>query len=68
MFRLKLDELVNSGQLTGYEFHTVNAEGEVDKKSNDGRNVERLILRFPNGDNLVLETFCSGSSQNTFFV
>ncbi len=57
------EELVNIGDLKSYNYETVE-----DKDDLPGlRETERLELIFPSGSKLVLDTFCSGSGQNTCF-
>lgn len=58
-----LEELVNIGDLKSYNYETVE-----DDFGSDFRETERVILVFPSGSKLVLETFCSGSGQNTCFM
>lgn len=56
----KLDDLVESGTISSYEY--------TDRKEfpdSTSRNIERLVIIFPNGNKLELETFCVGRSENT---
>ena len=62
----KLSELVASGAITSFLLQELDETGEVGY-SPKGRNTERLILDFPNGERLVLGTFCSGVMENTHF-
>ena len=63
----KLEKLVDTKCLKSYEFENVDEEGIVNRKSSN-RNTERLTLVFPNGEKLVIDTFCSGSLENTSII
>ena len=56
-----LDKLVDNGSVSSYEL----IEGEPDLTD---REVDTLILTFPNGQKLSLATFCSGSSGKTCLI
>ena len=60
-----LQELVRNGSIIKFDLQTINEDGipVTDKKGN--RNTERLTLYFPNGSILEIDTFCSGSAENT---
>lgn len=62
-----LEELVNIGDLKSYNYQIIEDNFGSDFSS-DFREAERVTLVFPSGTKLVLETFCSGSSQNTYFM
>jgi len=55
-----LQDLVSNGDLLSYEYENIE-----DVPGSYFRETERLILVFPSGKNLILDTFCSGSGQNT---
>ncbi len=55
--------LIATGQLARYEFVSLDDRGLPGKS--ESRNTERLVLWFPNGKGVVIDSFCSGSSQNT---
>lgn len=55
-----LQDLVSNGDLVSYEYD--NVEDEI---GSCFRETEKLVLNFPSGKRLVLDTFCSGSGQNT---
>lgn len=62
-----LDELVASGTLHSYYYCN------IDENHNEGavseyRNADRLILRFPNGKSLKIDTICTGINENTKIV
>lgn len=59
-----LHELVMNGTLSDYKIVSVNADG-VEGVLGAFRNSDRLTLTFPNGEVLVIDTFCSGSAENT---
>jgi hypothetical protein len=74
-----LDDLVKENQITGYEYETIDEEsrrcyGHRTKPwprqigASDFRNTERLILKFPNGKKLKIDTFCSGCNENTSMI
>lgn len=64
---LELNELVNNDTLESYKIERVSVDGEVGVESHF-RNTERLTLVFPNGKQLVVNTFCSGCAENSCFV
>lgn len=67
--RFNLDALVESGAIASFEVTDLNADGNVSPPTPQGRNSERLTITFPNGQRLVLSTWCSGALENTgFFV
>lgn len=57
-----LEKLVGKN-IQKYEYRTV-GEDDPDKVSKY-RNTERLVLTFLDGTELQIDTFCSGSSENT---
>lgn len=59
-----LNNLVASGEIKSYKYVCVDDLGNEGLKGKF-RNTERLILTFPSGKTLCLDTFCSGSSENT---
>lgn len=59
-----LQKLVDNKTIASYSFCNVDCYGNIGEES-DFRNTEMLILIFPNGERLVISTFCSGSSENT---
>ena len=59
----KLEELKQKGIITSFELLNLDDEGNVGESSH--RNTEQLILTFPIGDTLTIDTFCSGSSEDT---
>lgn len=61
-----LDKLLGSGSIAGYDYVNVDEDGNVNQKSKF-RNSEQIILYFNNGEKLILDTFCSGSEENTVF-
>lgn len=52
-----LDALVKQGDIKSYEFLQV--------KDEDGSD-EKLVLEFPSGNKLTVETFCPNEWQKTF--
>ena len=63
----KLEDLVNCGIISSYEYLSVDEEGNVQNEVKGFCNTERLILNFPNGKSLKIDAVCSGSSQNIIF-
>jgi hypothetical protein len=63
MTNKELDKLVVNGTLTGYELFT-----EEFELGSGSRETEKLVLSFPNGSKLTIDTFCSGSSENTCLI
>ena len=59
-----LEELFLNGLISSYQYEEVDEDGNVGKTS-DFRNTERLTLAFPNGHKLIIDTICSGSSEDT---
>ena len=63
----KLNELVTNGAIKSYVLINVDEDGNVGKTSNF-RNTERLTLLFGNGESLTINTFCSGSAEDTVLI
>ena len=55
-----LDNLVKSGALVCYDYVKV-----YEEPGTEMRTTEKLVLTFPTGDKLEIETFCSGCMENT---
>jgi hypothetical protein len=67
--RFNFDALIESGAIASFQVEDLNADGIPGPATPQGRNRERLTLTFPNGQRLVLSTWCSGTAENTgFFV
>lgn len=64
MTNQKLEYLIGKGLITSYEYCNVSEEGEKNKIS-EMRNSEYLKIIFPDGEELLIETFCSGCMENT---
>ena len=62
-----LDKLVSNGDILSYEYHEMDENGELCKKS-EFRNSERLTILFSSGAKLILDTFCSGISEDTGII
>ncbi len=60
----KLDELVANGSIKYYLYNAVGEDGVINKES-EFRNTEQLTLIFNNGEQLTINSFCSGSLENT---
>ena len=67
----KLDELVDCGAIKSYEYVDVDFHGFVkdDKIGEDSemQNSQRIKIVFPNGADLTVDAFCSGSLENVSF-
>ena len=64
---IRLQQLVDSGHLKSFEIDPVDENGNIGKHS-DNRNTEQMTLEFPDGEELVIGTFCSGCSEDTEFT
>ena len=62
---VKMRKLKESGAISNYKFENVDENGNVGKLS-ECRNTDRLTIEFPNGEKLVINTFCSGCLEDTF--
>ncbi len=62
----QLENLVKSGNISGYELVDLDEDGDVGCKSKC-RNTQRLTIIFPDKNRLVIGTFCSGCCENTEF-
>lgn len=58
-----LDDLVKRGLISKYEEETLDADGNVDPQAN-WRSSDLLTLHFSEGSKLVIQSVCSGSSEN----
>ena len=58
-----LDSLVANGTIRSYSFEAYDEDGNLG--IGKFRNTERLTLTFIDGRVLKLDTFCSGSSEDT---
>ena len=62
-----LNNLVKDKTIKSYVIYNVDDNGIVGKKSKF-RNTQRLSIKFNNNQSLVIDTFCSGSAENTVFT
>lgn len=62
-----LDDLVASGTLHSYYYCNIDENCNEDAVS-EYRNSERVILRFPNGKSLKIDTICTGINENTKII
>lgn len=60
-----LEKLILSGDISNYKIETLDEDGEIVSHPCGNRNTERLTIKFPSGNLLVVNTFCSGCSENT---
>lgn len=63
----RLEDLVINGTLKSYVLSNVSEDGVIGKESKF-RNIQRLVLTFPNLETLTVETFCSGCAEDTCLV
>lgn len=59
-----LDKLVEKGTIKSYRYINVSADG-IECKKSKFRNTERLVLEFLNGEEITIDSLCSGSDENT---
>lgn len=59
-----LEKLVGKN-IQKYEYRKIGEDEDTPDKITGMRDTERLILTFLDGTELQIDTFCSGSSQNT---
>ena len=59
-----LDQMVKKGTIASYKLVEVSENGE-EGVTGKFRNTERLTIDFINGEKLVIDTCCSGCSENT---
>lgn len=62
-----LNKLVNNNMIKSYSYYVVDCDGNDGLSTDKGRNTETLIIEFNDGTKLKLDTFCSGSSEDTCF-
>ena len=60
----KLNELKQKGLVKDYHYVNV-SEDLVEDEESAFRNTERLVLTFNDNTKFVIDTFCSGSFENT---
>jgi hypothetical protein len=63
----KLETLKQAGQITEYKLHNVSEAGIVGERS-PFRNTQLLLLRFPNGDTIEIQTLCSGTAEDSILI
>jgi hypothetical protein len=61
-----LDNLVAKGSIRSYEYVGLDDEGNIGEGA--FRNTQRLVLQLADGERIVVECFCSGSSQDTELI
>jgi hypothetical protein len=67
--RFNFDALLESGVISSFQVEDLDANGNVGPPTPQGCNREQLTITFPNGQRLVLSTWCSGVLENTgFFI
>jgi len=68
MNNLKLDELVESGDLKSYSFTLHDEDGKKIDRPSGMRQTHRLVLEFPSGKTITIDTSCSGVLENSFMI
>lgn len=68
MNNAKLDSLLLDGMIVAYKFVNCDEEGKVVDRPKGFRNTQKLMLTFPNGAQLVIDSFCSGSSEDSVLL
>ena len=63
-----LDRLVENGTIDSYSIENYDSFGKAGNLDSRGSNTQRLTLIFPNREKLVIDTYCSGSLQNTVLI
>lgn len=63
-----LDVFVKTGILKDYKYRTLDMDGMVTTSNSGFRETEQVVLTFANGEVLVIDTFCSGSNENTSLI
>lgn len=58
-----LEELVESGTIKRYLYQNLDEIGNIGRSTY--RNTEQLVIEFLNGKRLIIDTLCSGSSEDT---
>lgn len=66
MIDQKLNSVIGE-RIVGYRYYPEDENGEKDKES-ESRNTEVLELLFDSGKSLKINTFCSGSAENTSLI
>jgi hypothetical protein len=61
-----LDNLVAIGSIRQYEYVSLDEEGNIGE--GEFRNTQRLIIHLHDGEKIVVECFCSGSSEDTVLI
>ena len=61
----KLDRLVENGTILSYSIENVDENGNLGES--EFRNTQRLRIVFTDLEELVVSTFCSGTSEDTSF-
>jgi len=56
-----------NGTIKSYNLLNVNSDGEENKTSGN-RDTEKLTIVFNNGEKLIIDTFCSGCSENSIML
>jgi hypothetical protein len=68
----RLEELVKSGTIKSYQYVDVDAYGNYkgtdDYIGGDSRNTQRVVMFFNDGQNVIIDTICSGSLENTDLI
>lgn len=63
-----LKSLIDSGTIKSYSLTTLDEDGFAIDNEEGSRNTERLVIEFNDGRTLSINTFCSGSLENTVLI
>ena len=63
----RLEKLKGSGDIKDWKIEDIDVDGNMGYQ-NIGRNTQRLTIILPLDKELVIETFCSGCSEDTCFI
>lgn len=63
-----LDNLVASGDIVSYSYLLKDMDNLPITESEGSRETETLVITFPSGSQLTIDTFCSGSAENTCLI
>ena len=63
-----LEKLLSNGDIVSYHRTLRDEDGVSIEQTKGSRETESLVLTFPSGIKLSIDTFCSGSLENTLLL
>ncbi len=63
-----LERLIANNTISSYTYVNLTEDDLITEKQIGFRNRERLTLKFPNGEQLIIGTFCSGVAEDTVLL